>query len=65
MLGGLDLTSYQSALTGGKSGPVVVPGDPDNSPVIIRQEAGNHPGQLSPEDIDILREWISTGALEK
>lgn len=64
MLGGLDLTSYQAALTGGNSGPGFVPGDPDNSLIVIRQEAGNHPSQLSPEEIELLREWIAEGALE-
>ncbi len=65
MLAGLDLTSYQSALDGGNSGPGFIPGDPDNSLIIIRQEAGNHPGQLSQEEIDLLREWIAAGAPEQ
>lgn len=64
-LAGLDLTSYQTALTGGNSGPAFVAGDPDNSPIIIRQEAGNHPGQLTSEELDLLREWISAGAPEQ
>jgi hypothetical protein len=65
MLGGLDLTSYQAALDGGNSGPGFIPGDPDNSLIIVRQEAGNHPGQLSQEEIDLLREWIAAGAPEQ
>ena len=65
LLGGLDLTSYQAALTGGNTGPGFVPGDPDNSLIVTRQEAGDHPGQLSQEEIDLLREWIAAGAPEQ
>jgi formate dehydrogenase gamma subunit len=64
MLGGLDLTSYQTALAGGNSGPGFVPGEADNSLIYTRQEAGDHPGQLSPEELDLLREWINSGAPE-
>jgi formate dehydrogenase gamma subunit len=64
MLGGLDLTSYSAALAGGNSGPGFVPGDSANSPIITRQETGNHPGQLSAEELELLREWIDNGAPE-
>jgi cytochrome b subunit of formate dehydrogenase len=63
-LGGLDLTSYQAALEGGNSGPGFIPGDPDNSLIVTRQETGDHPGQLSPEELELLREWIAAGAPE-
>ena len=64
MLGGLDLTSYSTALAGGNSGPGFVPGDSANSMIIIRQEAGDHPGQLSDDELELLREWIDSGAPE-
>jgi formate dehydrogenase gamma subunit len=63
-LGGLDLTSYQAALEGGISGPGFIPGDPDNSLIVTRQETGDHPGQLTPEELELLREWIAAGAPE-
>jgi hypothetical protein len=63
-LGGLDLTSYQAGLAGGNSGPGFVPGDSDNSLIIIRQEDVDHPGQLAPEELELLREWIDSGAPE-
>jgi cytochrome b subunit of formate dehydrogenase len=63
-LGGLDLTSYQAALAGGNSGPGLIPGDPDNSLIITIQEAGDHPGQLTPQELELLREWIAEGAVE-
>jgi hypothetical protein len=64
MLGGLDLTSYSAALAGGNSGSGFVPGDSVNSLIVIRQEAGDHPGQLSAEELELLREWIDSGAPE-
>ncbi|UCH59730.1 MAG: cytochrome b/b6 domain-containing protein [Anaerolineales bacterium] len=63
-LGGLDLTSYQAALETGSSGPAVIPGDPDNSPLIVKQAQGGHPEQLSEELLDQLRDWIANGAPE-
>ncbi|HEY5671934.1 MAG TPA: cytochrome b/b6 domain-containing protein [Anaerolineales bacterium] len=63
-IGGLDLSTYQGALTTGASGPAVVPGDPDNSPLIIKQMAGGHAEQLSEDEISQLRDWILAGAPE-
>jgi cytochrome b subunit of formate dehydrogenase len=60
--GGLDLSSYQGALQGGISGPAIVPGDPAASILIVRQSTGDHPGQLSPEELAIVRSWIAAGA---
>jgi hypothetical protein len=64
-LGGLDLSDYQISLLGGNSGPAVIPGDPDNSTIIIIQSAGGHPGQLSDEELSQVREWIESGDPEK
>ncbi len=62
LLGGLDLSSYQAAMAGGESGPVIIPEDLANSLIITIQEAGGHPGQLSEAELDIVRQWISAGA---
>jgi len=64
-LGGLNLSTYADAMKGGASGPVIVPGDGANSLLVTRQQAGNHPGQLTPEEIAQVIEWINAGALEK
>ena len=61
-LGGLDLGSYESALLGGNSGPAVIPGNPDDSTVIIVQSEGGHPGQFSDDELAQLLEWITDGA---
>jgi hypothetical protein len=51
-------------MEGGNAGPAFVPGDPDNSPLVIVQQQGGHPGQLSSEEIQQLIDWINAGALE-
>ncbi len=61
-LGGLDLSGYQQALNGGVSGLLIIPGDSANSLLIIRQASGDHPGQLSVEEIARVRDWIDDGA---
>jgi cytochrome b subunit of formate dehydrogenase len=63
-LGGLDLSDYQAAILGGNSGPVIVPGDAENSTIVIIQSTGDHPGQFTSEQLDQVREWISSGAPE-
>jgi mono/diheme cytochrome c family protein len=64
-LQGLDLTSYQSTMAGGQSGPAVVPGDPENSLLMIVQTGDTpHFSQLSPQELDLVIQWIEAGAPE-
>jgi cytochrome b subunit of formate dehydrogenase len=64
-VGGLSLSTYQDALKGGNSGPAIIPGDPDNSVLVLKQSAGNHPGQLTIDELDQVIAWINAGAPEK
>ena len=62
---GLDVTSYETLLAGGESGPGIVPGDLDGSMVFQRQtESSAHYMQLSEDEIQLLREWILADAPE-
>jgi cytochrome b subunit of formate dehydrogenase len=63
--GGLSLETYANALAGGKDGAVILPGDSANSPLIAIQTAGGHAGQLSPDELAKIKEWIDAGAPEK
>jgi hypothetical protein len=47
-MAGLDLTSFAGALAGGSSGPAIVPGDPDASSLVLRQQAGATPVNSRP-----------------
>jgi Cytochrome b subunit of formate dehydrogenase len=62
---GLNLSTYADAIKGSNSGPVIIPGDAANSLIVQKQQAGGHPGQLTPDEIEQLIEWINAGALEK
>jgi len=64
-VGGLSLADYASALEGGKGGPGIVPGNPDASTIVIIQQAGNHPSQLTDDELNRVIEWIRAGAPEK
>ncbi|MEX0744182.1 MAG: PSD1 and planctomycete cytochrome C domain-containing protein, partial [Phycisphaeraceae bacterium] len=64
--GGLLLDTREALLTGGESGPAVVPGSPDESLLVsaVRQEGLEMPpsGRRPDEVIDDLVEWIRSGA---
>ena len=64
-LGGLNLTTFADAMRGGNSGPVVIRGDSADSLIVTKQQAGGHQGQLTPEEIAQVIEWIEAGALEQ
>ncbi len=63
---GLNLTSYQSAMAGSQTGPVIVPGDPDKSKLVQKQSGSQpHFAQLSPDELQSVVAWIKAGAPEK
>jgi len=64
-MSGLDLSSYESTLAGGATGPGVVPGDSGSSVVVAVMESGSHPALLSADDLGVLTGWIDAGAAEK
>lgn len=63
-LGGLNLSTYETAMQGGASGPVIVPGDSEGSLLVQIQQSGDHPAVLTPEELAIIIEWIDAGAPE-
>jgi cytochrome b subunit of formate dehydrogenase len=62
---GLDLSTYATSMKGGQSGVVIIPSDAANSLIVQKQQAADHLGKLSPEEIAKLIEWINAGAPEK
>ena len=69
---GLDLRTRASRLKGGRSGPAVLPGNPDQSPIIQKIESGEMPpvelqlaNSVRPAtaaELKLLRRWIAAGA---
>lgn len=60
---GLTVTDYASLMAGSDSGPVIVPGDPDGSRIVEKQRS-EHYVNLSEADLQLLIEWIASGAPE-
>ncbi|GAB4480958.1 MAG: hypothetical protein Kow0088_22890 [Anaerolineales bacterium] len=64
--GGLQLTTYQGLMAGGKDGAVINPGDAQNSLLIQKLTAERpHFGQLTPEELQAVIDWINRGAPER
>ncbi|NJN44843.1 MAG: hypothetical protein HC806_09085, partial [Anaerolineae bacterium] len=64
--GGLDLTTYGNVLLGGNTGSGLVPGDPNDSQIFIRQTGmPAHFGQMIRDELDALEQWILAGVPEK
>jgi hypothetical protein len=65
---GLWLDSAAGALRGGDSGPVVVPGNPDDSLLLAKIEHRHRPAmpprrRLPAPSVALIRAWIAGGAL--
>jgi nitrate/TMAO reductase-like tetraheme cytochrome c subunit/mono/diheme cytochrome c family protein len=60
---GLRLIDYAGIMAGSVDGPVVLPGNPDESLIVIVQ-SGKHFGQLTDEQLALVRQWIADGATE-
>src|SRR5262245_31049844 len=68
-MSGLDIREREGALKGGKRGPAIMPGHPDESPLYLaaahKGELIMPPGSKAPlpaEDLEILKKWITDGA---
>ena len=63
---GLDMNTYETFLAGSQNGPVIVPGDANDSLLIQKVTAGKMPKRgpkLTPAQIQIITDWINAGAL--
>ena len=66
--GGLDLTTRNSLLVGGNSGPAIVPQSPQNSLLLQKTTSGAMPlgeKKLSSKKIELIHNWIEDGALSE
>ncbi len=69
-MGGLELDTREGMLKGGKSGPALVPGDPDKS-LLITAVRRTNPGLLMPKNgsplsaaqLGALTKWVKDGAI--
>jgi hypothetical protein len=66
---GLDLTTHAGILQGGDyAGPAVIPGAPDQSPIVLHIRGIYQPkmpkdaGELTESELHMIRMWIAAGA---
>jgi hypothetical protein len=53
-------------LKGSVNGPVIIPGDASGSSLVQKQSGSTpHFGQLTPEELAVVIDWINAGAPEK
>ncbi len=60
---GLRLIDYAGIMAGSEDGPVVIPGNPDESLIVIVQ-SGEHFGHLDQAQLELVKQWIAAGAPE-
>ena len=61
---GMDLTTYEGVMKGGEDGAVILPGDSANSKLVQIQSA-QHFMNFTAEELNLVKQWIDAGALEK
>lgn len=63
---GLDLTTYEATIAGSFNGPVITPGNADDSYLVHQIIDGEMPKRgtkLTAEQIQIITDWVNQGAL--
>lgn len=63
-MGGLSLRTYEDLMKGGSSGPVILPGDAENSLILTKTAEGQHPGVFESGELEKIIEWVNNGATE-
>ena len=61
LTGGLDLSSYETLMKGGKNGAVITTGDSTNS-LLISKQSSQHFANLSADEMALVKHWIDAGA---
>ncbi len=62
---GLDMKTYQTIIAGADGGPVVIVGDAEASSLYTQVAKGKMPKRgekLSPEEVQMIMDWINAGA---
>jgi hypothetical protein len=63
---GLNLTTYDSLMTGSENGPVVTPGNAADSQfveMIVNQKMPKRGPKLTPSQVQLITDWVNQGAL--
>lgn len=63
---GLDMKTYESLLQGSENGPVVTPGNADESlfvELIAKGEMPDRGPKVTPQELKLIIDWVNQGAL--
>ncbi|MBI5826084.1 MAG: hypothetical protein HZB18_18835 [Chloroflexi bacterium] len=63
---GLDLQSYENIFAGSRNGPVLEPGNADESllvQLIVEREMPNRGDPVTSEELQLIIDWVNQGAL--
>ena len=64
---GLDLKAHASVMAGSNNGPVVTPGDAENSllvELVATQKMPKRGPKLTPDQVQLITDWVNQGALD-
>jgi mono/diheme cytochrome c family protein len=63
---GLDMQTYDNIMAGSRNGPVIEPGNADNSFLVQQIVDGEMPDRgdpVTPEELQLIIDWVNQGAL--
>lgn len=63
---GLDMLNYTNLMNGSRNGPVIVPGNAEESLLVQLVSQGEMPSRgqkVTPEELQLIIEWVNQGAL--
>jgi uncharacterized membrane protein len=63
---GLDIQTYEAIMAGSFNGPVIVPGNANDSlfvQLIVEGEMPNRGTKVTPEELQLIIDWVNQGAL--
>jgi len=63
---GLDMQTYENIMAGSRNGPVIEPGNADNSYLVQQIVNGEMPDRgepVTPDELQLIIDWVNQGAL--
>lgn len=63
---GLDMQTYENIMAGSRNGPVIEPGNADNSYLVQQIVDGEMPDRgdpVTPDELQLIIDWVNQGAL--
>lgn len=62
---GLNFNTYSNLMAGNDNGPVIIPGNPESSLLLLKTEGeGSHFAQFTSQELELIQVWIESGAQE-